>query len=45
LLDAVIGLLDANGNPDGKGEGLTGIYARTWQAIVHQLPHDNDTPS
>ena len=37
LLDAVIGLLDAGGNPDGLGTNLKGIYARTWQAIVEQL--------
>ena len=34
LLDAVIGLLDASGNPAGLGEGLKGIYAQTWQEIV-----------
>ena len=38
LLDAVIGLLEAGGNPAGLGEGLTGIYARIWQKIVEQLP-------
>lgn len=38
LLDAVIGLLDAGGNPAGLGEGLTGLYAQTWQNIVGQLP-------
>jgi len=37
LLDAVIGLLDKAGNPAGLGADLTGIYARTWQAIVEQL--------
>ena len=37
LLEAVIGLLDAGGNPSGLGEGLRGIYAGTWQAIVSQL--------
>jgi len=37
LLDAVIGLLDAGGDPAGLGEGLTGVYAQTWQAIVEQL--------
>ena len=37
LLDAVIGLLDAGGNPDGLGTNLKGICARTWQAIVEQL--------
>ena len=37
LVDAVIGLLDAGGNPSGLGTSLTGVYARTWQAIVEQL--------
>ena len=37
LLDAVIGLLDAEGKPDGLGDSLQGIYLRTWQAIVQQL--------
>jgi hypothetical protein len=37
LIDAVIGLLDAGGNPDGLGTNLKGVYARTWQAIVEQL--------
>ena len=37
LVDAVIGLLDAGGNPDGLGTNLKGVYARTWQAIVAQL--------
>jgi tetratricopeptide (TPR) repeat protein len=37
LVDAVIGLLDAGGNPAGLGTSLTGVYARTWQAIVEQL--------
>src|SRR5205814_1609149 len=37
LLDAVIGLLDAGGNPAGLGEGLKGIYAKTWQAILEKL--------
>ena len=39
LLDAVIGLLDAGGNPAGLGEGLQGIYAQTWQGIVQGLPN------
>lgn len=38
LLDAVIALLDAGGNPAGLGNDLQGIYARTWQAIVARLP-------
>jgi hypothetical protein len=37
LLDAVIGLLDAGGNPAGLGTNLKGIYAQTWQAIVEHL--------
>jgi len=38
LLDAVIGLLDANGNPAGLGTSLQGVYARTWLSIVERLP-------
>jgi len=38
LLDAVIGLLDAGGDPAGLGESLSGVYARTWQEIVQKLP-------
>jgi tetratricopeptide (TPR) repeat protein len=38
LLDAVIGLVDAGGIPTGLGEGLSGVYARTWQEIVRRLP-------
>jgi tetratricopeptide (TPR) repeat protein len=37
LLDAVFGLLDAGGNPDGLGSHLTGVYERTWLTIVEQL--------
>ena len=37
LLDAVIGLLDASGNPAGLGERLKGIYAKTWQTIMEGL--------
>ncbi len=37
LLEEVIGLLDAGGNPAGLGEGLKGIYAKTWQAIIEGL--------
>jgi hypothetical protein len=37
LLDAVIGLLDAGGNPAGLGTNLTGAYALTWQTIVENL--------
>ena len=38
LLNALLGLLDADGNPTGLGENLQGIYARTWQRITEQLP-------
>jgi hypothetical protein len=38
LLDDVIGLLDAGGNPAGLGQDLQGIYAQTWQVLVRQLP-------
>ncbi len=37
LLEAVIGLLDAGGNPTGLGANLKGIYAQTWQEIVKKL--------
>jgi len=37
LLDAVIGLLNAGGNPTGLGDDLKGIYAQTWQEIVKKL--------
>jgi hypothetical protein len=37
LLDTVIGLLDAGGNPTGLGVDLKGIYAKTWQEIVGKL--------
>jgi tetratricopeptide (TPR) repeat protein len=37
LIDAIIGLLDAGGNPAGLGTNLTGIYARTWQEIVERV--------
>ena len=37
LVDAVVGLLDAGGKTEGLGGGLTGIYARTWQAIEAYL--------
>ena len=38
LVDAVTGLLDARGNPVGLGMSLKGVYARTWQGIVENLP-------
>jgi hypothetical protein len=38
LLEAIIGLLDAAGNPSGLGTGLTGIFAGTWHTIVAHLP-------
>jgi hypothetical protein len=37
LLDAVIGLMDAGEKPEGLGDGLKGIYANTWRAIVEHL--------
>ena len=37
LIDAVIGLLEGGGNPDGLGMSLKGVHARTWQAIIEQL--------
>jgi len=37
LLDAIIRLLDAAGNPTGLGTGLISIYARTWQTIIEQI--------
>jgi hypothetical protein len=37
LLNAVIGLLDAGGDASGLGNGLTGVYEKTWQAIVEKL--------
>jgi hypothetical protein len=37
LVDAVVGVLDAGGNPAGLGTNLTGVYEQTWQTIVEQL--------
>jgi hypothetical protein len=37
LLEAIIALLDANGDPSGLGQNLDGPYAQTWQAITQQL--------
>jgi hypothetical protein len=37
LLNAVIGLLDAGGDASGLGDGLTGVYEKTWLAIVEKL--------
>jgi hypothetical protein len=37
LLEAIIGLLDAGGNPQGLGADLKGIYAQTWQETVEPL--------
>jgi tetratricopeptide (TPR) repeat protein len=37
LVEAVMGLLDADGDPSGLREGLEGIYAQTWQAIVERM--------
>jgi hypothetical protein len=42
LLDAVIGLMDADGKPEGLGDGLKGIYANTWRAIVEHLSLDQE---
>jgi tetratricopeptide (TPR) repeat protein len=39
LLDAVLGLLDAGGNPTGLGAGLTGIYEQIWKELVSHLHH------
>jgi tetratricopeptide (TPR) repeat protein len=38
LLTALVELLDADGKPASLGNGLQGIYARTWQTIVEHLP-------
>lgn len=38
LLNAVIGLLDAGRDATGLGQGLKGIYAKTWREIVEKLP-------
>jgi hypothetical protein len=37
LLEAVVGLLDAGGNPGGLGAGLAGYYAQVWQALLGSL--------
>jgi len=37
FFDAVIGLLDANGNPSGLGNHLTGEYKEAWQALTTRL--------
>jgi hypothetical protein len=37
FFDAVIGLLDANGNPSGLGDHLTGEYKEAWQALIIRL--------
>jgi hypothetical protein len=37
LLDAVIALLDAGGDPSGLNPNLTGIHAQTWHTILDQL--------
>ena len=37
LLDAVIGLLESEGDPTALGGGLTGIYAQTWDELVKRL--------
>lgn len=37
FVDAVLALLDAGGNPAGLGEGLVGVYAIVWQAMIGRL--------
>jgi len=37
LLEAVVGLLDAGGNPGGLGADLAGYYAQVWQALIESL--------
>lgn len=37
LLDAVIQLLDADGDPTGLGRGLTRVYAQVWQELIGYL--------
>jgi len=37
LLDAIVGLLDAGGNPAGLGADLAGEYAQVWQALIEAL--------
>ncbi len=37
LLDAIVDLLDAGGNPAGLGADLAGDYAQVWQALVEAL--------
>jgi hypothetical protein len=37
FVDAVIGLLDADGKVEGLGTGLQGIYAKMWEGIVDGL--------
>jgi hypothetical protein len=39
LLDAVIGLLDRDGDPKGLGTNLTGIYGKIWQELIKGLHH------
>ncbi len=37
LLDAILGLMDAGGNPKELGTNLTGVYAQIWQTVVERL--------
>jgi hypothetical protein len=37
LVDSVTGLLHANGDPQGLGQGLTGVHQQVWHAIVKRL--------
>ncbi len=43
FFDAVIGLLDADGNPTGLGYGLTGEYQEAWLALIVALARMKDT--
>jgi hypothetical protein len=43
FLDAVLGLLDAGGNPTGLGQGFAGVYAAVWLGIVNGLAAQQET--
>lgn len=34
LADALIGLIDSNGDPRGLGENLKGDYRKAWQTVI-----------
>ena len=38
LMDVILALLDAGGDPDGLGDDLQGVHAQTWLNILAQLP-------